>query len=270
MTDMSAARPFLRWAGSKRSVVKKLAANVPLDFNKYFEPFVGSGALFFHLNPKSAVLSDLNWEVVNLFEQVKGSPRELHKRLLAPGRDRETYLRIRQDFGSELEEIDRAASMLYLNRNCFNGLYRTNKSGKFNVPYAPQRRGEYPSEEELLNCSKRLQDVEIIGGDFFDVVFGRVGKGDFVYLDPPYVKSKGRIFNEYVKGHFNHEDTERLAILLRKIDEVGAFFLLSFIEDEVISAIAKEWGYEKYYVQKNISGFVGSRRKSPEYLIKNW
>ena len=270
MNDMSAARPFLRWAGSKRSVVKKLAANIPPSFNRYIEPFVGSGALFFHLNPGCAILSDLNWEVVNLFKQVKERPRELHKRLIAPDRERDTYIRIRQGFGSETDNLARATSMLYLNRNCFNGLYRTNKSGKFNVPYAHQRRGEYPSIENLLHCSKRLQDTELLDGDFFDVVIDRMRPGDFIYLDPPYVKSKGRIFNEYVKGHFNHEDTKRLADLLRKIHEVGAFFLLSFIDDEIISSIAEEWGHEKYLVQKNIAGFAADRRKSAEFLIKNW
>src|SRR4051794_28776829 len=113
--EVATAKPFLRWAGSKRSVVKKLAENTPLEFCRYLEPFVGSGALYFHLNPKDALLSDLNWEVVNLFDQVKNRPAELHERLLAPNREKETYLAIRQRFGTEPDELDQAASMLYLN-----------------------------------------------------------------------------------------------------------------------------------------------------------
>jgi DNA adenine methylase len=250
--------------------VKTLAAHAPINYGRYVEPFVGSGALFFHLAPQEAVLSDLNCEVVNLFRQVKYFPRELHEKLVLPPRDKETFLNIRKKFGKEENDIDRAASMLYLNRNCFNGLYRTNKSGKFNVPYASQRRGDYPSVEDLQHCSQLLQRAEIHTGDFFDIVSQVVRKGDFVYLDPPYVKSVGRIFNEYVKGHFNHDDTERLRELLRRIDETGAFFLLSFIEDEIISSVAEEWRQQRYFVQKNIAGFAADRRKSPELLIKNW
>ncbi len=160
--------------------------------------------------------------------------------------------------------------MLYLNRNCFNGLFRTNKTGKFNVPYASQRRGEYPTCDDLLICSERLQNTLIEHGDFYSIISEHVREGDFVYLDPPYVKSEGRIFNEYVKGHFNHQDTERLSVLLKKINSVGAKFLLSFIDDEIVEFIADEWGSEKYLVQKNIAGFAASRRKSGEILVKNW
>ncbi|RRN75991.1 DNA adenine methylase [Agrobacterium deltaense] len=264
------AKPFLRWAGSKRSVVKKLAENSPPNYSRYLEPFVGSGALFFHLNPTTALISDLNWEVVNLFTQVKNHPRELYRRLIEPPRDKETYLKIRMRFGGEGDHLDRAASMLYLNRNCFNGLFRTNKTGKFNVPYASQRRGSYPSCDDILICAERLQSTQIEHGDFYSIISEHVREGDFVYLDPPYVKSEGRIFNEYVKGHFNHQDTERLSVLLKKIDSVGARFLLSFIDDEIVEFIADQWRSEKYLVQKNIAGFAASRRKSGEILVKNW
>ncbi|MFK0385186.1 DNA adenine methylase [Agrobacterium sp. NPDC090273] len=266
----AAAKPFLRWAGSKRSVVKKLAENSPPEYSRYLEPFVGSGALYFHLNPSAALISDLNWEVVNLFIQVKHRPIELYERLIAHSRDKETYLAIRKTFGTEEDDLDHAASMLYLNRNCFNGLFRTNKSGKFNVPYAAQRRGSYPACDDLLTCSERLQNTQIEHGDFHTVISANVAKGDFVYLDPPYVKSEGRIFNEYVKGHFNHQDTERLSALLRAIDKAGAKFLLSFIDDEIVDFISAEWGSEKYLVQKNIAGFAANRRKSAEILVKNW
>lgn len=267
---MTTVKPFLRWAGSKRSVVKKLSENAPSSFSKYIEAFVGSGALFFHLNPKQAVLSDLNWDVVNLFNQVKTSPEELHQLLTNLKRNKDTYLAVRESFGTETNDLNRAVSMLFLNRNCFNGLFRTNKAGKFNVPYAAQGRGNYPTIEELVASSQRLENVRIIHGDFHTVVSREVQNSDFVYLDPPYVKSEGRIFNEYVKGHFNHGDTERLAQLLREIHSKGAFFLLSFIDDPIVRDIAEEWGYETYLVQKNIAGFAASRRRSPEILVRNW
>lgn len=267
---MTYAKPFLRWAGSKRSVVRKLAENSPTNYTRYLEPFVGSGALFFHLSPPEAVLSDLNREVVNVFCQVKNQPEALYERFVWPKRDKETYLKIRERFGTEDDDLERAASMLYLNRNCFNGLYRTNKSGRFNVPFAASGRGNYPDREDFVACSKRLASTEIVHGDFYTIVSSRVRSGDFVYLDPPYLKSEGRIFNEYVKGHFNHNDTKRLADLLRVIHDAGAFFLLSFIDDGIIDEIRHEWGFQTYLVQKNIAGFASSRRKSPEVLIKNW
>lgn len=263
-------KPFLRWAGSKRSVVAKLAENSPPRFKRYIEPFVGSGALFFHLDPEEAILSDLNPEVVNLFIQIRSSPAPLHDLLCALPRDKETYLEVREKFGTESDPLERAASMLYLNRNCFNGLYRTNKLGKFNVPYAATGRGAYPTLKNFEACAQRLQNASIRHGDFFDVVDQAVQEGDFVYLDPPYLLSEGRIFSEYVKGHFSHKDTNRLAQLLDVIDQRGAQFLLSFIDDQIIHAIARKWLSETYLVQKNISGFASSRRKSPELLVKNW
>lgn len=270
MIEHEPAKPFLRWAGSKRSVVKKLAGNSPLTYSRYLEPFVGSGALFFHLAPKRALISDLNWEVINLFNHVKLEPIKLHELLVVHARDKETYLNLRKNFGTEADNLVRAASMLYLNRNCFNGLFRTNKTGKFNVPYAAQRRGEYPTREDLLSCSQQLQNTRIEHGDFYTIISNHVSEGDFVYLDPPYVKSEGRIFNEYVKGHFNRQDTDRLSVLLKKIDSVGARFLLSFIDDQIIEPITRVWGGERYLVQKNIAGFAASRRKSAELLVKNW
>lgn len=236
---------------------------------RYLEPFVGSGALYFHLRPEKAVLSDLNWDVINLFEQVRDSPHLLHKQLLDISRDKETYLRIRAGFGDEKDPLSRAVSMLYLNRNCFNGLFRTNKSGKFNVPYASARRGENPSLEDIMACSVQLKSALIIHGDFCEILLEHVQEDDFVYLDPPYVMSQGRIFNEYVKGHFCAGDTARLSELLREIDARGAKFLMTFIDDAEISDIAEEWDSHSYSVHRNISGFAAKRRQCPELIIKN-
>lgn len=269
-TGPRSTKPFLRWAGSKRSVVAKLAENTPLNFQRYIEPFVGSGALFFHLAPEAAILSDLNPEVVNLFIQIRNCPKKLHDLVHAFPRNKETYLEVRAKFGTEIDPLDRAASMLYLNRNCFNGLYRTNKSGKFNVPYAAAGRGAYPTLNDFEACAQRLQNADIRHGDFFDIVSRVVQHGDFVYLDPPYLLSEGRIFNEYVKGHFSQKDTNRLEELLDLIDQKGAQFLLSFADDQIIHTISSKWTSETYLVQKNISGFASSRRKSPELLVKNW
>ncbi|WP_417827586.1 DNA adenine methylase [Thalassospira sp.] len=268
--DQAQAKPFLRWAGSKRSSIPKLADNSPESFNRYIEPFVGSAALFFHLSPKQSILSDLNPELINLYKQMKERPNELHSEFTRIPRDKETYYSIRSRLSGKLSDFDRAIFMLYLNRNCFNGLYRTNKAGLFNVPYASAGRGGYPSADDFISCSERLQSANVVCSDFQSLIKAEVRSGDFVYLDPPYIKSSGRIFSEYVKGHFAHQDMGRLSDTLRLIHDRGAYFLLSFIEDEIAHDLVKEWGAETYLVQRNISGFSSGRRKSSEIIIKNW
>jgi len=265
----SSPKPFLRWAGSKRAVVGQLSQHAPKHFNRYIEPFVGSGALYFHTQPNKAILSDLNWDVVNLFEQVRSQPILLHELLCSHARDKDTYLAIRANFGNENTTIERAASMLYLNRNCFNGLFRINKSGRFNVPYADNRRGEYPNLNDLTQCAEQLQSAQLFYGDFYDIVANHVAEGDFVYLDPPYVQLQGRIFHEYVGGHFRNTDTDRLGALLRKIHSAGATFLMSFVDDAIIFPIAQEWHHTRILVQRNIAGFASNRRKSAEIIVTN-
>ena len=185
-------------------------------------------------------------------------------------RTKDAYLSVRNKFKAEKCKRARATQFYYLNRNCFNGLYRTNKLGEFNVPFAEKGRSNYPSFDEFQLAIDALSRVEIVFGDFQDVVGSRVERGDFVYMDPPYLMSQGRIFSEYVKGHFHSGDMARLEGLLKKIDQVGAKFIVSFIDDEIIGAVKNEWIYRKYEVQRNISGFTASRRQSGEILIKNW
>lgn len=263
-------RPFLRWAGSKRSVVPKLSEYVPTAYGRYFEPFVGSGALFFHLRPKRALISDLNAELINLYNQMKVRPVELHQRFTSIPRESETYYEIRANLTEDMDPLQRAVYFLYLNRNCFNGLYRTNKSGKFNVPYASSGRGGYPSQSDFELCSTVLRDVTIACDDFESVLFEHVAEGDFVYMDPPFIKSQGRIFNEYVKGHFANKDLDRLDAVLKHIHRQKAFFLLSLADDEIAQGIASQWDSRRHMVQKNISGFASARKKSSEILVKNW
>ncbi|WP_417713725.1 DNA adenine methylase [Pseudophaeobacter arcticus] len=264
------ARPLLRWAGSKRSALKHLELDAPTQFNTYFEPFVGSAALFYSLQPRQSVLSDLNSDLINFYQQLRSRPKQLYQRVTAIARDKETYLAVRKQFISEPDTFRRAVQFLYLNRNCFNGLYRTNKKGEFNVPFASAGQSAYPSWEDFKIAAELITSSELVRGDFHDVVGSRVKRDDFVYMDPPYLKSEGRIFSEYVKGHFRLSDLDRLDDLLQEIDMVGAKFIVSFIDDEVIEPIRQKWHSKTYSVQRNIAGFASNRRRSPELLIKNW
>ncbi|WP_139112633.1 DNA adenine methylase, partial [Hoeflea olei] len=214
--------------------------------------------------------SDLNRDLINLYHAVRDFPEEIYGELNKIPRERETYNKIREAIISSDNLFERAVFTLYLNRNCFNGLYRTNKSGHFNVPFAAAGRGGYPSLSDFISASNQLKMANIICSDFEIVIKERLNKEDFVYLDPPYIKNEGRIFNEYVKGHFNKGDMDRLSDVLNLINSRGAYFLLSFIDDEAVYSLAEQWGAERYMVQKNISGFAASRRKSSEVIIKNW
>lgn len=264
------ARPLLRWAGSKRSALQHLEADAPSTFGTYFEPFVGSAALFYSLQPEKSVLSDLNPDLINFYQQLRLNPKAVFEEASMIKRDKEIYLDVRRRFISETNKFSRAVQFFYLNRNCFNGLYRTNKKGEFNVPFSGSGQSGYPSLSDFEVAAELISHSEIVLGDFHEVVRRRVERDDFVYMDPPYLKSEGRIFSEYVKGHFRLLDLKRLDDLLSVIDTAGARFIVSFIDDDVIEPIRRKWNSKTYSVQRNISGFAANRRRSSELLIKNW
>ncbi|MGO7904890.1 DNA adenine methylase [Rhizobium leguminosarum] len=267
---MRTTRPLLRWAGSKRSAMAHLVQNMPSDFNQYVEPFVGSAALFFALEPRAAVLSDLNPDLINFYKILQQHPLSIHNDFSMLERSRETYVEIRFRFSSEEDPYQRAVQFVYLNRNCFNGLYRTNKRGQFNVPFAERGRAQYPTVEDFKSAAELTRNANLVVADFRQVIDERVMANDLVYLDPPYLLSEGRIFTEYVKGHFCKQDMDDLSCCLRTINARGAKFIVSFIDDPIIDEIKGEWNFISYEVQRNISGFAAARKRYPELLIKNW
>lgn len=263
-------RPLLRWAGSKRSAMTHLAAHVPQDYNRYFEPFVGSGALFFHLKPKCATISDLNPELINFYNQLSLDAIGLFNGVSNIPRKKDTYTMVRAAFAVEADPFLRAIQFAYLNRNCFNGLYRTNKSGHFNVPYAEAGRSSYPSEEDFLRAARLIRGASVVMADFRSVIEEQFAAGDFAYLDPPYLMAEGRIFSEYIPGHFSSNDLQELSQTLRLIDNRGGKFIMSFIDDPIVRDISDEWRTVRYEIQRNISGFAGARKRASEILVKNW
>ena len=158
---MRCGKPFLRWAGSKKRLLPKLVTYWEDGFTRYVEPFMGSAALFFAIKPSNAILSDINSELVETFSAVRDHPRAVYNRLFRLPLGKDAYYQIRQEDASRLPTLDRAARFVYLNRFCFNGLYRTNKNGKFNVPYAASKTGRLPSQEELYKAAKVLSVAQI-------------------------------------------------------------------------------------------------------------
>lgn len=240
------------------------------EAKRYFEPFVGCGALYFRLAPRRAQISDINPHLIKTFREIKRDPDTVHRLLAAFPRTKKEYLRQRGVPFTSKDGPELAASFVYINRNCFNGLYRINKAGLFNVPFSNNRTGEYPSLEEFRQISRRLSKTSIKCEDFFTSVANNVEKGDFVYLDPPYAVRDRRIFSEYSYDYFKVEDIQRLELLLRLIHKRKAKFLLSYADNPIISSLTREWYAKTIKINRNIAGFVGARKKDSEVLVSNF
>lgn len=266
--EEKACRPFLRWAGSKRQLVDVLAACWSEDFDRYVEPFAGSACLFFHVQPKAALLGDSNAALINTYQQVRDCVEEVIGRLreIPLGSDAYYMVRAADPEGASASLL--AARFIYLNRFCFNGIYRTNKAGRFNVPYGGLKSGALPSDDELRAISKLLARVKFCVSDFAGTLAHCV-PGDFVYLDPPYHSSTSRIFSEYTADGFSCEDVRRLRDCLLDLDAKGVVFALSYADNAEGDYLASGFRRSVLTVRRNVAGFTGNRRMAKEVLVTN-
>ncbi len=265
----ASVRPLLRWAGSKQKLLPKISAYWKEGYNRYLEPFVGSGALFYSIAPSRAVLSDINGDLIDCLKTVKKRPGEVYKRLIEIPKGKESFYKVREMDPTALRMCERAARFIFLNRYCFNGLYRTNQQGKFNVPYAASGTGGIQSRDIFMSSAKRLSGVTIECGDFEDVIRRYARKGDFVYFDPPYAVSARRIFSEYGKKSFGKDDLERLRQLLRELDKRSVAWVLSYAYSKEALETFRYWPMKKVFAQRNIAGFAKHRRKAAELIVTN-
>ena len=263
------AEPFLRWAGSKRQQLPKLMSKW-LPGRRYVEPFMGSACLYFALSPEMAVLGDMNSDLIETFICIRDRPQEVYDHTVAIPNNKETYYAWRLKSPKALNSVQRAARFLYLNRYCFNGLYRTNLRGQFNVPYAPNKTGSLLPWESFQKCSKMLARATLRCADFEQLICEEVEPNDFIYLDPPFAVGNRRIFRQYGPDTFGLLDLERLAQLLVGIDYVGAKFVLSYADSPEVRTLFSEWSIAHTYVQRNIAGFSRHRRKTRELIISNF
>ncbi len=265
---MSDTKSFLRWAGSKRRLIPKLRVYWNSGLTRYIEPFVGSAALFFAIEPDNAILSDINSDLVETLCAVRDHPRAVCNRLQRMPQGKDSYYRIREEDVSKWSPLDRAARFIYLNRFCFNGLYRTNNSGKFNVPYAASKTGQLPSQEVLYKAAKILSRAHIVSRDY-QKTLQDVQSGDFVYMDPPYAVQNSRIFYQYGPDCFGTDDLTRLASALPDIDRCGATFLVSYaLCQEALDAF-DGWHIHQVKTQRSVAGFSRHRREAIEILVSN-
>jgi len=214
-----AAKPFVKWAGGKRKLLEQILSLLPKKFGTYHEPMVGGGAVFFELAPKRAMLNDFNTELIEAYLAVRDQPDALLKAMKRLKNTEEEYLRIRAQ--SPKTPITRAARFLYLNRLSFNGLYRVNSSGMFNVPYCKDESRSHIDIDTIQNASNALKGVEITSGDYLQALT-RVKKKDLVFIDPPYDDT----FSSYTSAGFNKTDQSHLKDALDYLTDIGAYAIV--------------------------------------------
>ena len=260
--------PILRWAGSKKKLLPHLQAAAPSSFKTYIEPFVGSAVLFLLLRPKAAYLSDLNSDLIHAYEVISANPRRVWNILMSWPDDETFYYALRSCTPTSLNQYIRAARFIYLNRYCFNGVYRTNKEGGFNVSRGKGNLG-IPDWDVFSMFADRIKSINIKNCDF-ETTVNRARKNDFVYLDPPYAELGKRDRGEYGAGTFRPVDVSRLLESMLRADKRGAKVLLSYSADQIDLNVLKGWHVHEITVMRNVSGFAGSRRRAHEVLISNY
>lgn len=259
------AKPFLKWVGGKRSILPELLKRMPTEYDAYHEPFMGGGALFFAVRPKEAFLSDVNFHLVLTFKAVRDDVEALISQLKVHERlhNKEYYGKARTKLFKEKDTTKLAALFIYLNKTCFNGLYRVNKSGGFNVPMGDYKNPLIVDEENLRNASEVLKDVDIEQHGFAHT---KIHKGDFYYIDPPYHET----YSGYDGSGFGDEEHKKLAEFCRKIDERGGYFMLSNSDTPFVRELYKGYTIEIVEASRMVSCKAHQRGKENELIIRNY
>ena len=260
-------RPFLRWAGSKRAHLEHVVDLLPEQFNTYWEPFLGSGALFFLLLPQRAVLSDVCEPLISAFRGVRDGPSGVLRHLHGATVDRDSYYRVRS--ARPTDRFSRTAQFIYLNKTCWNGLYRVNSQGEFNVPHGRPKTANIVDPENLRACASALRgdEIELLAGDF-ETVLGDVRRGDFVYLDPPYVtRHNNNGFVDYNENLFSWHDQERLARLAKELVRKGAHVVISNADHDDVVALFADFHHVPFARSSTLASDTAKRGRVREALF---
>lgn len=266
--------PIVKWVGGKRQLMFELLKNMPKSYNRYFEPFIGGGALFFELQPENAYISDMNEELINLYSVVRDNVYELIDDLSKHEVSKEYFLDIRNidrtEKYAELSDVEKASRFIYLNRTCFNGMYRVNSQGQFNVPFGHYKNPRIVDKNNLINCSNLLQRTEIKHADFSEILT-MVQKGDFVYFDPPYVPlNETSSFTSYTKDGFNIDMQFKLRDVCDELDSMGVKFLLSNSDTKLVNELYENYNIKKVFASRQINANADGRGKITEVLVRNY
>jgi DNA adenine methylase len=276
-------KPFVKWVGGKRQLIqqfKDMNLYPPFGFNPekatYFEPFVGGGAMFFDLLPEKSVLSDMNLELVTTYNVIKNNVEALIKKLKEHQKknNKEYFLKIRTQDIKKLSDVNIAARFIYLNRTGFNGLYRVNRSGQFNVPYADNKNPLICDEENLCKAHDAMKHTKILHQDYKKVL-EKAKKGDFIYFDPPYYPvNKTSSFTSYTKEEFLEKEQKELKDVFVELHKRGCYVMLSnsdtkFI-NELYSGLDKKIKIRKVFAGRAINSKGTGRGKIKEVVVINY
>ena len=263
-------KPILKWAGGKTQLLDHLLPKIPQEYNKYIEPFFGGGALFFALKPSNSIIADSNPELINLYRVIAKDVNPLINELKNLKNEKDFFYDMRKKEFSELSEIEAAARTIFLNKTAFNGLYRVNKKGQFNVPFGYYKNPKILDEDQLLAASKLLKKTKILLGDFKDVLCENAKKGDFIFLDPPYLPvSKFSDFKRYTKEQFHEKDQISLANLVNKLSKKGCHILLTNSNHPLIHELYKDFNIDIYKTKRNINS-KSTNRKGEDIIVSNF
>lgn len=259
---------ILRWSGSKAKLVPRLVDLIPPRMVTYIEPFAGSASLFFSLRPVRAILGDKNAAVIDIYRAVKRNPTLLNALLESIPKTSDGYYLLRSLDERQLTVEQRAARLIFLMKACFNGVFRTNMAGKFNVPMG-SRIYALPTYVELTMASSALRGARLISGDF-EKTLSLATRGDLVYLDPPY-KEHGRYRGEYgYSAHFSESDLSRLIGRAKELAQDGILVILSYADDERILDLLPTWNVMRYELVRTVAGAKPYRRKVREIILTSY
>lgn len=277
MTHTSIA-PFIKWAGGKRQLLPQIKERMPEKYNKYYEPFIGGGAVLFELLPKNAIINDINKSLINAYRQICQQPevflQMVHKLDSEMWEDgKEYYYALRAHYNDKMMkseyDVELAALFVFMNKHCFNGLYRVNGKGLFNVPYNNSRKISV-DEKVIREVSEYLKRVTILEGDF-EAACATAQKGDFVFIDSPYAPLNPTSFEAYTKEGFNIESHRRLAKLFDELTQRGCYCMLTNHNTELIHELYGNKGYQMDVVSvKRMINSDASNRVGEEIIISNY
>ncbi len=270
---------FLKWVGGKRKFLDKLDQNMPKEFGDYYEPFLGGGSVFFYMKQKfpekKFTISDINEDLINTYKDIRDNPYEIigHLKSLKKLNSKEFYLKVRESFNKKrFSGIKRSAVFIYINKVCFNGIYRVNSKNEFNVPYGNYNNPEIFKEETIMFASELLQGVKILCQDYSEINKS-IKKGDFVYFDPCYDPLKKTSFANYTPDRFNDDDNIRMSNFVKELKNKKVKFLFSNnLTPNVKRLYPRKEGfvYFKFEAFRSVGSKGEYREKVPELLIKNY
>lgn len=275
---MSELKPIIKWAGGKTQLLPILKSNLPSSYNTYYEPFIGGASLLFSLQPKRAIINDINPQLINLYKRVKNDVNSLIQKIenydMVPS-SKDFYLGQRELYNEKIKnnilDLESASLFLWLNKHCFNGLYRENSKGLFNVPYNNRNTGISIDVSNIKAISSFFNtcDITLLNQDFESVCVS-VKKEDFVYFDSPYIpESSTANFTSYTKSGFSIDDHIRLSTLFKSLDSIGAKLMLSNNDVPLIYDLYRNYNIKSFEVKRMINR-DSTKRKGKEVLITNY